>query len=168
MNIPSFTHFKIYYITSKSLAIRYWISVPCWYHCFALLCFNILFVDFQSIVLYSLILKLLYLISLSLIFSHISRQQQRYRCGGQTFGQSRKKKKANWKSNIKTYTLPYVKFDILLYDAGSSNLVLCDNQEGWDGVESGREFQELGDVCIPIDDSFWYMAELSHMFLVSI
>ena len=57
-------------------------------------------------------------------------------------------------SQKETYTLPYVKFDILLYDAGSSNLVLCDNQEGWDGVESGREFQELGDVCIPIDDSF--------------
>ena len=27
----------------------------------------------------------------------------------------------------------------LLYDAGSPNLVLCDNLEGWDGVQGERE-----------------------------
>ena len=32
----------------------------------------------------------------------------------------------------------------LLYEAGSSNLVLCENPEGWDGVESGREVPEGG------------------------
>ena len=37
---------------------------------------------------------------------------------------------------------------MLLYDAGSSNLVLCDNLEGWDGMGGGREVQEGGDVCI--------------------
>ena len=26
-----------------------------------------------------------------------------------------------------------------LYDAGSSNLALCDNLEGWDGMEGRRE-----------------------------
>ena len=30
----------------------------------------------------------------------------------------------------------------MLCDARSSNLVLCDNLEEWDGVEAGREVQE--------------------------
>ena len=32
----------------------------------------------------------------------------------------------------------------LLYDAGSSNAVLCDNLEAWDRVEGGREVHEGG------------------------
>ena len=36
--------------------------------------------------------------------------------------------------SIEIYTLPYVKFGNLLFDTGSSNLVLCDNLEvGWSG-----------------------------------
>ena len=31
--------------------------------------------------------------------------------------------------------------------------MLCDNLEGCDGVGSGREVQEGGDVCIPVADS---------------
>ena len=31
--------------------------------------------------------------------------------------------------------------------------VLCDNLKGWDGVGGGREFQEEGDICIPMADS---------------
>ena len=42
---------------------------------------------------------------------------------------------------------------ICCIDAGSSNLVLCDNVEGWDGVGGGREVQEGGDICIPMADS---------------
>ena len=37
------------------------------------------------------------------------------------------------KSSVEKYTLPHVKWvadDNLLYDEGSSNLVLCDNTEG--------------------------------------
>ena len=41
----------------------------------------------------------------------------------------------------------------LLYDAGSSNLVLCDNLEGWDGMAGGREVQEAGDICISMSVS---------------
>ena len=37
----------------------------------------------------------------------------------------------------------------LLFDAGSSNPVLCDNLEGWHGVGGGREIQERG-TCIPM------------------
>ena len=41
--------------------------------------------------------------------------------------------RVNWANNIETYTLLYVKKVAsanLLYDAGSSNLVLCDNLSG--------------------------------------
>ena len=31
--------------------------------------------------------------------------------------------------------------------------VLCDSLDGWDGERGGREFQEGGDVCIPMTDS---------------
>ena len=40
-----------------------------------------------------------------------------------------------------------------MYDAGSSNSVLCDNLEGWDGVGGGREVQEEGDIGIPMVES---------------
>ena len=30
---------------------------------------------------------------------------------------------------------------------------LCDNLEGWDGVEGGRKAQEGGGMCIPVADS---------------
>ena len=32
----------------------------------------------------------------------------------------------------------------MLYDVGSSNLVLCDNLEGWDGVGGGGRFKGGG------------------------
>ena len=30
---------------------------------------------------------------------------------------------------------------------------LCDNREGWDGEEDGREVQELEVMCVPMADS---------------
>ena len=42
---------------------------------------------------------------------------------------------------------------VCCYDAGDTNAVLCDNLEGWDLVRSGREFQEEGDMCMPMADS---------------
>ena len=57
---------------------------------------------------------------------------------------------------METYTLPYAKWIAsanLLYDTGSSNLVLCDNLEGQDWVGDGREVQEGRDICIPMADS---------------
>ena len=41
----------------------------------------------------------------------------------------------------------------LVYDAGSSNQVLCDNLEGWDRLGGGRKVQERGDICMPVADS---------------
>ena len=57
---------------------------------------------------------------------------------------------------METYTLPHVKqiaSGNLLYDTGSSNLVLCDNLEGWGGVGGGRKVQEGEDICVPMSDS---------------
>ena len=51
----------------------------------------------------------------------------------------------NWKNSMETYKLPSVKYIArgnLLHDAESSNLVLCDNLEGWDAVGSGKEVWE--------------------------
>ena len=47
----------------------------------------------------------------------------------------------DWDSNTETYTLPYAKQIVngyLLYHAGSSNMVLRDNLEAWDGVGGRR------------------------------
>ena len=38
---------------------------------------------------------------------------------------------------------------------------LCNNLEGWDGEEGGKEGQEGGDICIPMDDSYWCLAEIN-------
>ena len=37
--------------------------------------------------------------------------------------------------------MKYIASGTLLYDAGSSNLVLCDNLEGWGGVGDGEGFR---------------------------
>ena len=59
------------------------------------------------------------------------------------------------------FTIPHVKQIAngdLLYDAGNSNPVLCDNLKEWDGVGVGRETQEEGDMYIPMADSCGCMA----------
>ena len=60
---------------------------------------------------------------------------------------------------MEAYTLPYVKQIAngnLMGDAGSSNLVLCDNLEG---CGDRSEVPEEGDIRIPMADSFWCVAE---------
>ena len=39
--------------------------------------------------------------------------------------------------------------------------MVCDDLEGWDGVEGGREVQEGGDICIPMADSWCCTAEIN-------
>ena len=36
---------------------------------------------------------------------------------------------------------------------------LCDNLEGWDGEEDGREVREGGNICISMADSCWGLTE---------
>ena len=50
-----------------------------------------------------------------------------------------------------------------MYDAGSSNQVLCDNLDGGDGVEGGREVQEGGDIRLPMTDLCRRMAKTNTM-----
>ena len=54
-------------------------------------------------------------------------------------------------------TMPKIASGDLLCDVGSSNLVLCGNLEGWDGVGGGRKAQEGGDIYLPVVDSCWCM-----------
>ena len=59
-------------------------------------------------------------------------------------------------SGTETHALPHVKQRAggnVLYNAGSSNLVLRDNPEGWDGMGDGMEVQEAGDMYIPMANS---------------
>ena len=68
----------------------------------------------------------------------------------------------NWESSIEKHTLSHAKqiaSEIVLYDAGNSNLVLWDNLEEWDGMGGEREVQEGGNICIFLADSCWHMAE---------
>ena len=44
-----------------------------------------------------------------------------------------------------------------MYDAGSSNSVLCGKLERWDGEGDGKEAQEGGDICISVACSCEYM-----------
>ena len=48
----------------------------------------------------------------------------------------------NWERSTEICTLPYIKWIAsghLLYDTGSSNLVFCNDLEGWDGVGGRRD-----------------------------
>ena len=38
--------------------------------------------------------------------------------------------------------------------------MLCDSLEGWDGVGSGREVQDAGDICTPMTDLHCCMTEM--------
>ena len=53
----------------------------------------------------------------------------------------------------------------LLYDAGSSNSVLCDNLEQWDGVGDGREVQDRGDIYIYI---YIYIHTHTYLWLIRV
>ena len=68
----------------------------------------------------------------------------------------------NGDSSTETYTLTRVKQTAngkVLYNTWSSNPVLCDNLEGWDGVGGRREAQQGGDICKLMADSHCCMGE---------
>ena len=41
--------------------------------------------------------------------------------------------------------------------------MLCDNLEAWDGMRGGREFQEGGNICIPMN---MYMVYVYQFILI--
>ena len=68
----------------------------------------------------------------------------------------------NGESSTETYTLTRVKQTAngkVLYNTWSSNPVLCDNLEGWDGVGGRREAQQGADICKLMADSHCCMGE---------
>jgi len=46
-----------------------------------------------------------------------------------------------------------------IHDTGCLGLVHWDDPEGWYG-EGGRRRVQMGNTCIPVADSFWYLAKL--------
>ena len=58
----------------------------------------------------------------------------------------------NWESSMETYIAicKIRESGNLPYDAGSLNLVLCDNLEEWDGVGGVKGIQEGGEIYIYI------------------
>ena len=62
----------------------------------------------------------------------------------------------NWESTLK-HTHYHINTGLsrgnLLYDTGSSSLLLYDSLEGWDRVRGGREVQKGEDVCVPMADA---------------
>ena len=60
------------------------------------------------------------------------------------------------KSNVETY-ITICKIDSQQEFAVSLRKLkqgLCINLEGWDGTGDGREFQEGGDICTPMANSY--------------
>ena len=67
-----------------------------------------------------------------------------------------------WKDGIETRILSYVKKIAspgLMHDTGSLGLVHSDDPEGWYGEGGGGGFR-MGNMCIPVADSFRYLAKL--------
>ena len=64
-----------------------------------------------------------------------------------------------WENGIETCIISYMKWVTSpgsMYDAGCLGLVLWDDPEGWYGEGGGFR---MGNMCIPVADSCWYMAE---------
>ena len=59
-------------------------------------------------------------------------------------------------SSIETCILPYVKYMATGSCYTGSQLVLCENLEGWDGRRGGKEVQKGEDICILMAYSCMY------------
>ena len=67
-----------------------------------------------------------------------------------------------WENSIETYIISYMKRDASpgsMHDTGCLGLVHWDDPEGWYGEGGGRRFR-IGNTCIPVADSFGYLAKL--------
>ena len=66
-----------------------------------------------------------------------------------------------WENGIETCILSCMKRVAspgLMHDTGCLGLVHWDDPEGWYGEEEGRGFR-MGNTCIPVADSFRYLAK---------
>ena len=85
-----------------------------------------------------------------------SGQQRRNRLREQICGPGRVRNEFIRKMEMKTFALCNVhickidsKWELPVW-LRELKLVLCDNEEGWDGVGGRRDIQEGGDICIPV------------------
>ena len=90
------------------------------------------------------------------------REQKRHRCIEKSFRLcGRGREGMIWENGIKTCIISY-KIRIAspgsMQDTGSLELVHWDDPEGWYGEGGGRGFR-MGNTCIPVADSYQYMAK---------
>jgi len=67
-----------------------------------------------------------------------------------------------WENGIETCKISCMKRDASpgsMHDTGCLGLVHWDDPEGCMGREEGGGFR-MGNTCIPVVDSFWYLAKL--------
>ena len=67
-----------------------------------------------------------------------------------------------WENGIetcKTSCMKRVASPGSMHDTGCLGLVHWDDPEGWNGEGGGGGFR-MGNTCIPVADSFWYLAKL--------
>ena len=67
-----------------------------------------------------------------------------------------------WENGIETCKISCMKRVAspgLMHDTGCLGLVHWDDPEGWNGREGGGGFR-MGNTCIPVADSFRYLAKL--------
>ena len=65
-----------------------------------------------------------------------------------------------WENGIETCIIPCMKWVASpgsMHDTGCLGLVHWDDPEGWYGVGGGFR---MGNICIPVVNSFWYLAKL--------
>ena len=67
-----------------------------------------------------------------------------------------------WENGIEICIISYIKWVTSpgsIHDTGCLGLVHWDDPEGWYGEGGGRRFR-MGNTCIAVADSFWYLAKL--------
>ena len=89
-----------------------------------------------------------------------TRQQKRHWCIEQSFGLcGRGRGWDDWENGIETCIISYMKWVTspgLMHDTGCLGLVHWDDPEGWYGEGGGFR---MGNTCISVVDSCWYMAK---------
>ena len=66
-----------------------------------------------------------------------------------------------WENGIEIHIISYMEWVAspgLMHDTGYLGLVHWDDPEGWYGEGEGGGFRMVN-TCIPVADSFWYMAK---------
>ena len=74
-----------------------------------------------------------------------------------------------WESGIETCIISCIKRVASpgsMHDTGCLGLVHWDDPEGWYGEGGGRRGNRMGNTCIPVADSFQYLAKLIQYYKV--